>query len=155
MRWMICARAMPRVNFVGFRQQRALVRDFLDLAGERIVLQKLGNDLLGGQPFRDRQRVLHHLVFDDGVDHVGETGTFAELVFAGLEVAAGLEHQHPADEHPGLIDHAFARQQVGDIADAETARNIDHLVVAQRSGRFEALLADVKRAAPDGCGIRW
>ena len=64
-----------------------------------------------------------------------------------LEFAARLEHQHAADEHPGLIDHAFARQQVGDIADAEPARNIDHLVVAQRSGRFEALLADVKRAA--------
>ena len=70
-----------------------------------------------------------------------------ELVFAVLEFAARLEHQHPADEHPGLIDHAFAHQQIGNIADAEPARNIDHLVFAKRSGRFEALLADVKRAA--------
>src|SRR5450631_1919967 len=133
-------------EFVGFRQQRTLARDFLDLAGERVVLQKPGDDLLGGEPFGDRHGVLHHLVFDDGVDHVGEAGALTELVFAGLEFAARLEHQHAADEHPGLIDHAFARQQVGNIADAEPARNIDHLVVAERSGRFEALLADVERA---------
>src|SRR5664280_957609 len=56
MRWMICARHAAG-EFVGFRQQRALVRDFLDLAGERVVLQKLGDDLLGGQPLGDRQRV--------------------------------------------------------------------------------------------------
>ena len=134
-------------KFVGLRQQRALARDFLDLAGQRVVLQKPGDDLFGGQPFGNGQRMLHHLVFDDGVDHVGKAGVLGELVFAELEVAARLEHQHAADEHPGLVDHAFALQQIGDIADAEPARNIDHLVLGQRSGRLEALLAEIERAA--------
>jgi len=49
MRWMICARHAAG-EFVGLRQQRALARDFLDLAGQRVVLQQLGDDLLGGQP---------------------------------------------------------------------------------------------------------
>ena len=109
--------------------------------------KQAGDDLLGGQPLRDGERVLHHLAFDDGVDHVGEAGMLGELVFAVLEVAARLEHHHAADEHPGLIDHAFALQQFGDIADAEAARNIDHLVLGQRAGRLEALLAEIKRGA--------
>ena len=69
-------------EFVGLRQQRALARDFLDLAGEHVVLQQAGDDLLGGQPFGDGERVLHHLAFDDGVDHVGEARVLGELVFA-------------------------------------------------------------------------
>ena len=34
-----------------------------------------------------------------------------ELIFAGLELVARLEREHAADEHPGLVDHAFALQQ--------------------------------------------
>ena len=60
---------------VGFRQQRALARDFLDLPGEHFVLQQARNDLLGGQTLRDGEGVLHHLAFDDGFDHVGDAGT--------------------------------------------------------------------------------
>ena len=106
-------------EFVGLRQQRAFARDFLDLAGQRVVLQKPGDDLLGGQPLGDGERVLHHLVFDDGIDHVGKAGVLGELIFAVLEIAARLEHEHAADEHLGLIDHAFAHQQIGNVADAE------------------------------------
>ena len=70
-----------------------------------------------------------------------------ELVLAVFERAARLEHDHPAHEHPGLIDHAFAHQQFGNFLDAEAARNIDDLVVLERAGRREPLLADVQYAA--------
>jgi len=37
--------------------------------------------------------------------------------------------QHAADEYPRLIDHPFARQEIGDVAHAETVRDIDHLIL--------------------------
>ena len=36
---------------------------------------------------------------------------------------------------------------IGDVADAEPARDIDHFVLGERSGRLEALLAEIKRGA--------
>ena len=65
------------------------------------------------------KRVLHDLVFDDGVDDVGKARVLGELVFAGLKVAAGLQHDDAAHEDIGLIDHALALQQIGYVADAK------------------------------------
>src|SRR5262249_28434388 len=64
---------------------------------------------------------------------------------AVFELAARLAHPYAADEHPRLIDHAFALQDVGDIAHAGAARNIHDLVLRQRAGRLEALLAEAER----------
>src|SRR3974390_906653 len=116
-------------KFVGLRQQRALARNFLDLARELVVLQETSDDLLGRQPLRDGHGVLYHLVFNDDVDNVGKTGVLAELIFAGFKILARLERQHAADEYPRLIDHPFARQEIGDVAHAETVRDIDHLIL--------------------------
>src|SRR5208282_695542 len=68
-----------------------------------------------------------------------------ELIFAGFEILAGLEHQHATNEHPGLIDDALVRQHVGDIADAGAARNIDDAVLRRWPRSFKPLLADDKR----------
>ena len=53
-----------------------------------------------------------------------------ELIFARFEVLARLERQHAADEHPGLVDDAFALQDIGNVADAGAVRNIDDLVLS-------------------------
>ena len=98
-------------------------------------------------PSGDGEGVLHHLAFDDGVDHVGKLALFGELIFAVLELAARLEHDHAAHENVWLIDHAFALQQVGNVPNAETARNIDDLVLGERTGRLEPLLADEQAGA--------
>ena len=71
-----------------------------------------------------------------------------------LRSLARLEREHAADEHPGLVDDAFALQQIGDVADAEAARDIDDLVVRQRARRLEALLADDKARAPPTTATR-
>ena len=102
---------------VGVGQQRALARDFLDVAGQDVVLQEPRDDLLGGQTLRNGELVRHHAALDDGGDHVAQAGVRLELVFAGLEILARLEHQHAADKDPGLIDDAFAHQHVGDVAE--------------------------------------
>ena len=56
-----------------------------------------------------------------------------ELVLAVFQVLARLEHQHAADEHPRLVDDVLARQQVGDVAQAEPARNVDDLLALERA----------------------
>jgi len=134
-------------EFIGFRQQRALARDFLDLSGERVGLQKLGDDLFGGQSLGDGQRMLDHFVLDERGDDVGKACALGELVFAVLEIAARFHHQDAADEHIRLVDHTLALQQVGDVADTESARDIDHFVGSERPRRLEALAADVERSA--------
>ncbi len=120
-------------ELVGLRQQRALARDLLDRAGERVAVLQPRHDLLGGQSLRDGDRMLHHLAFDQRADHVGDARMRREFVFAVLEIAARLERNHAADEHVRLVDHALAHQQIGDVLGAEPARNVDDLVLRQRS----------------------
>ena len=49
-----------------------------------------------------------------------QAGMRLELIFAGLEILARLEHQHAADEDPGLVDDAFAVEHIGDVAHARS-----------------------------------
>ena len=129
-------------EIVGIGQQAAFARDFLDVAGQYVVVQQARDDLLGGQTFRDGELMRHHAALDDGRDHVAQAGMGLELVFAGFEILARLEREHAADEDPGLVDDALAHQHIGDIADAGAARDIDDAVLGQRSGRVETLLAE-------------
>ena len=85
------------------------------------------------------------LAVDNGRDHVAQAGMGSELIFARFQVLARLEHQHAADEHPGLVDDAFALQNIGNIADAGAVRNIDDLVGRQRARHLEALSAEEER----------
>ena len=101
---------------VRFRQQRTLARDFLDLAGKCVVLQKARDDLLGSHTLGHRESMLHHLALDDGLDDIGNAGLFGELVFAVLKLAPRLEHDHATHKNIGLIYYAFPLQQVGDVA---------------------------------------
>ena len=70
-----------------------------------------------------------------------------ELVLAVFELVARLEHDDAAHENVRLVDHAFALQQIGDVADAEPARNVDHLVFGERARGIEPLLAEQQRGA--------
>ena len=138
-------------KLVGLRQQRSFARNFANAAGEDLILRQPRHDLLGGQPFRNGHRVLHHLAFDDGGDHVAQAGVLLERVFAGLEIGARLQRDHAADEPPAVdVGDAFAAQNVGDVGDAGALRNVDDLVVPQRTGRLDLLLAvDVESAGAD------
>jgi hypothetical protein len=51
--------------------------------------------------------------------------------------------QRAGDEQIGLVDDALALQQHRSVVDA-AARNIDHFVLDERPGHFEALLSDRK-----------
>ena len=75
-------------------------------------------------------------------------GMLGELVFAVFELAARLEHQHAADEHIGLVDHALALQQIGDVADAEAARDVDDLVLSPADRALRSAACRNKDAAP-------
>ena len=137
----------PASEPVRFRQQRTLARDFLDLPRKHFVLQQARNDLFGRQTLRDGECVLHHLGLGNGFDNVGNTRLLAELIFAVLEFAPCLEHNYAAHENIGLIYHALALQQIRNIANTEAARDVDHLILGERAGRFEPLLADEQSGA--------
>ena len=63
-------------------------------------------------------------------------------------VAGGvLERNHAAHENVGLIYYALTLQQIRNIANTEAARDVDHLVLGERAGRFEPLLADEQSGA--------
>ena len=68
-----------------------------------------------------------------------------KFILAGLEILARLEHEHATDEQPRLIDDAFAREDIGDIAHSGPARNIDDPVGGERAGCLEALFAEEQR----------
>ncbi len=131
-------------EFVGLRQQRALARYFMHRAREDVVVGEPADDLFRGQAFGNRDRVLHHLAVDDGADDIAQAGILLELIFAGLEIGARLQREYGADERPAVIvDHAFALQGVGDVAHAGARRDVDDLVLLQRTGRLQLLLAVV------------
>jgi hypothetical protein len=46
-----------------------------------------------------------------------------------------------------MLDDAFLEQEIGDVADAETRRNVDDLVGRQRTGGIEAVLTDKENGA--------
>ena len=78
------------------------------------------DDLLGGQPFRDRELMLHHLAVDHGLGDVARARTLRELILAEFQiVAARLQRHRAADEDPRIADHALAREQFTDVANAE------------------------------------
>ena len=134
-------------EIVGLRQQRAFLRDLADIAGEEIDLGEPRDDLLGGQPFGNREGVLHHLALDDRLDRLAQGDLLGELVLAVFQVLARLEHQHAADEHPRLVDDVLARQQIGDLAQAEPARNIDDLLAIERTRRPRTCACRTNRRA--------
>src|SRR5512139_45287 len=127
---------------VGFRQQRPLTRNLLDLPGERGVLQESSHNLLRGQTLGNSEGVLHHFAFDDGIDHIGNARLFAELIFTVFELSARLEHDDGAHEYVRLVDHTFTLQNVSNVPDAESARNIDDLFLREWARRVEPLLAE-------------
>ena len=61
---------------VAFRQQRALARNVLDIAGEDLALQETAHDLLRGQSLGKRDGVLNDLAFHHGLDHVADARAF-------------------------------------------------------------------------------
>ena len=133
----LLARGAAR-EFVGFRQQCAFARQFLQRAREQIVVGQPRHDLFGGQAFGNSDAVLHHLAFDDGGDDVAQAGMLLERIFARLEVGTRLQRKHAADEYPMIdVDHALALQRVGDVALAGALRNIDDLVFLQRTLRLQ------------------
>ena len=82
--------------------------------------------LLGRQPFGNRERVLHHLVADDRIDHVVHAGVLLERVFARLQLGARLHGNYGAKERPAIVvDHSLALQDIGDVADAGSRGDID------------------------------
>ena len=135
------------VEIVGVGQQAAFARNFLDVAGQDVVVQQARDDLLGSQTFRNGELMRHHAALDDGRDDVAQAGVRLELIFAGLEIFARLEHEHAADKDPRLVDDAVAHQDIGDVANARAARNIDDAIVGQGPGSVETLLADHQRDA--------
>ena len=54
---------------------------------EHVVLEQALHDLLRGQALGDGEAMLHHLAFDDGLDHVAQAGVLGETIFAVLEIA--------------------------------------------------------------------
>ena len=129
-------------EFVRLRQQRPFPRDFLDLARQGIVLQETRNDLFGRQSLRHSHGVLYDFTFGDRIHNVGDAGLFGELIFAILEFATRFERNDAAHKDIRLINHTFALQQVGNIPNSETARNVHHLVLGKGARRFKPLFAD-------------
>lgn len=139
----------PAGEAVGFRQQRPLRRDLVDLPGQHDVCLQAVDDLLGGQPFRDGDRVHDRLAGDEEVHHLPHARPGRERVFAGLEPAALPIGRDPAHEHVAVGDHAFPLQGVGDRLKAGFGRDQDGPLLGERSRRIELGLAPVEHAADD------
>jgi hypothetical protein len=73
------------------------------------------------------------------------------LIFAILQLAAGLEHDYSPHEHIWLINDALALQQVRNVPNAQTTRNIDQFILGKWARRFESLLADEQCGANRNC----
>ena len=94
-------------EIVGIRQQASLTRDFFDVSDQYRIIQQPRDDLLGSQAFRNRELMRHDAALDDSRDNIAHAGVRLELILAGFEVFTRLEHEHPADKHPGPIDNAL------------------------------------------------
>src|SRR5262249_42096930 len=137
----------PAVEVVAVRQKTAFSRNVLDVPGEQVVLQQPRDDVLRCQALRNRDLVLDHLSFDDGLDHIPHARLLGEKIFARLEVGARLEREHAADEDQTMhVDHAFAREELGDVHDAGAARDADDLLLLQGTRRLQPGLANHDRS---------
>ncbi|MGY3081577.1 hypothetical protein ACVWZZ_007985 [Bradyrhizobium sp. LM6.10] len=148
MRWTHLITWRPAREFVGLGQQRAFARQLTHAAGEDVVVGQPRHDLLGGQALRYRHGMLHHLAFDDGGDDVAQGCVFLERILTGLEIRTRLQRSDTGDEYPRIdVGHAFPVQRLGDVALAGALRDVDDLVVLQRSRRLEHLPAVIVHAA--------
>ena len=129
-------------EFIGLGQQRAFPRNLANGPRENLVLGQPRDDLLGGQAFRNRHEMLHHLAFDNGADDVAQTGVLLERIFARLEAGARFQCEHASVKRPAIVvDHAFTLKNLRDVAHTSPRRNVDDPVFLQRSGRLDLLLA--------------
>jgi hypothetical protein len=135
---------------IAVRQERAFTRDFADRSGQLVVLEEPRHDLFRGQALGDRELVLDHLAFDQRFGDVAGARALVELVFAEFQIRAARLHRHRSgDEDPRIADHAFALEQLADIANAKTARNVDDLVLGQRARLFETLVGPIGGESDD------
>ncbi len=136
------------VEMIAVGQQAAFARNVLDVAREDLVLQQPRDDLLGGEPFRHGEGVLHDLAVDDGLQDIAHARMLGEDILASLELGARLHGEHAADEDQAvLVDDPFALEQVGNLHHSKARRDDDDLVIAQRPRRLEAALANDRDTA--------
>ena len=92
--------------------------------------------------------MLHHLAIDDGVDDVAQSSALLEQIFAGLQARPRIERYDSTDEGPAVSgDDPIAKQDIVDIRHAGARRNVDDLVLGERTLRLNDLLAVEKYGA--------
>jgi hypothetical protein len=120
------------LELVGVGQERALAGDLGEVAGQDLVLLQAFDDLLGGEPLRNGHGVEDGLALGQHVHGIVNAGTRLEQELARLQVAPLAARQGVDLEEQGLLDHALALQDRGDVAGARIARDRDHLVGLER-----------------------
>src|ERR1700755_2526690 len=78
----------PAREVVSVRQQAALARNLLDVAGQYVVLHQACANLLSGESLWNADLVGYYFAFDDRGDYVAHTGMRLKFVLAGLEILA-------------------------------------------------------------------
>ena len=120
------------LELVGFRQQRALARDFADIAGQRRVVAQFFDDLPAGEALGNGQRVQDGAALHDLVDDVLQRGALLEQIFARLELAAqALDEQGDREGQPA-VDHALVDQDLGNVVGVRPRRDHHRLVGGER-----------------------
>ena len=100
MRWITCSRGVPRVNLIGLRQQRALARHLLDVAGEDVGCPAGAHDLLGGQPSGKGDWCCTTLPSTMVRSTSRRLACLANWYSPDLSSSARLQRDHAADEGP-------------------------------------------------------
>jgi hypothetical protein len=134
-------------ELVGLRQQRPLGGRLLDLAGQQGLVAKALDDLQAREAFRNREDVLDRLARDDDLHRLAHAHARRKGVFAEAELVLRAIGRDAELEDVGVVDHAGARQIVGDLGDALVALDHDGRVLLQRTRPVEDRLAPIERAA--------
>src|SRR5262249_18657553 len=86
--------------------------------------------------------MLHHLAINDRIDHVMQARLVGELILTEPQLVMCLRQHGAHHEGPGVINDALPDQEVRNIANAKTRRNINYFFVLEGTGCFITLLCE-------------
>ena len=105
-------------ELVGVRQQGPFLRHVLDIAGEEFVRLEDRHHLFARLAFRDGDRAIDALAFDERIDDRLDAGMRRELELALVEMLADAEHANADREDEAVVDHPLIQEHVGDLGRA-------------------------------------
>ena len=140
-----CGAAVPERVVVGLRQQGALGRNRRDSADQPLGRPQHGHDFGRGQSFGNRDAAHHGAARHQQLHDRARADGRGERILSGPEVAAAAGDADADPEQDRPLDHPGRVQPPGDLVDADSRRQHQRRLRAQRAGRGEAVDAPARR----------